>query len=236
MVKKEIRLQKGWSEVQDILLEKSYKHRSFDFWRTVAYSNPKFKLGRAKLILDNSTESFDTKRVDAVFSEVGGSYNDKMESANKIKNPFALYKLVFEELRVKESKWEEVYNQINDFFLMHPPIIGSQFKSILPYLKENDGTNSITSNTAFVPGDVIEKFIHNSSLRGLFNFMIFSDKANTAKPNESIFNLMMNKLKLLDLYSSGMKTVHIGDNYLTDYQGAENFGIKGILVEGDEKY
>ena len=236
MIKNEISLEKGWGAVQGILLEKSYNHRSFDFWRTVAYSNPKFKLGRSKLIVDNSTVSIDKKRVDAVFSEVGGSYNDKMESANKIKDPFFLYKLVFEELKVKESKWEEVYNQINDLFLMHPPIIGSQFKSILPYLKDNDGTNSITSNTAFVPGEIIEKFIDNSSLRGLFNFMIFSDKANTAKPNESIYNLMVNELKVLGVYSSGMKTVHIGDNYLTDYQGAENFGIKGILVEGDEKY
>jgi|TARA_B110001469_G_scaffold70611_1_gene67154 putative hydrolase of the HAD superfamily len=236
MIKNEISLKKGWAEVQDILLEKSYNHRSFDFWRTIAYSNPKFKLGRSKILIDNSNEIIDEKRVNTVFCEVGGAYNDEMESTNKIKTPFSLYKLVLDQLNVRESNWEGIYTQVNELFLMHPPIIGSQFKSILPYLKDNDGTNSITSNTAFVPGDVIKEFINNSSLKGLFNFMIFSDKAKTAKPNESIYHLMVSELKTMDVYSAGMKTVHIGDNYLTDYQGAENFGIKGILVEGDEKY
>jgi hypothetical protein len=45
-----VEVKNGWKELIEGTSEDKYNHFSFDFWSTMAYSNPKFKNGRCELV------------------------------------------------------------------------------------------------------------------------------------------------------------------------------------------
>ena len=218
----------SWDDLKIHVSNSKFDHVSFDFWRTMAFSNPKFKEARTSLFL-SLNERMNTESVQDSFSKIGIAYNKGMEADNTIVSPEVLYAKVLDDLKVDDELHKDVVNKCYDLFLKYPPVLDPELKSILEILRASGCSISITSNTAFIPGSLIRDFIDDHLGSDIFNFSFFSDAVKFAKPSFEIFDLMYDYLsndKILEKHN----ILHIGDNFDTDVKGAQNFGISSYLL------
>lgn len=231
---------KDWTELKQHISKVSYDHFSFDFWRTIAFSNPKFKKYRTELIISLSRNNCSELDVEEAFRYVGISYNKRMEEEGFFLQPHDLYSEVFTRLCMPDVDAKNASERVDELFLKYPPIVSSGFEFFFQFLKNNGNsnhTNSITSNTAFISGDVIKLYLSTKHPELDFAFMLFSDSELIAKPNKEIFELMKLKArKLRSAYENEMDFIHIGDNHRTDVEGATKAGVKGFLISDYSNY
>ena len=83
---------------------------------------------------------------------------------------------------------------------------------------------SLTSNTGKTPGRILLKVLDQLDIHQPFTHFIFSDEARYLKPDEGIWQLLVdtNELKPGEI-------VHVGDSYRMDYKGARAAGLQAIL-------
>ena len=217
----------NWDALYPILKEKSFMHFSFDFWRTIAFSNPQFKTSRTELIAEYNAKINPQDIVDS-FSKIGRKYNMGMEESNTILQPEILYEFVLEDLNISKDYSSEITEKCYELFMENPPIVDRDFiKFIESILHQNTLSISITSNTAFVPGRLIQKSLNSLCERIGMNYFIFSDEINCAKPHKEIFDSMIEHFNLgTTHYESNI--IHLGDNEATDVLGAKRAGISSF--------
>jgi FMN phosphatase YigB (HAD superfamily) len=222
----------GWRELLSISYDEPIIHYSFDFWNTIAFSNPIFKTERSNYIYELLNGKINLVDIDDAFIEVGRNYNLSIEKGGQVVNHDILYDRVFNLLNMSNvSNKEKIISEILDLFLKHPPIIDEEFINFLNSIESNITTLSITSNTAFIPGRLIEVFLRQHNIRERFAFCFFSDVLSISKPNSMIFNKILSITKSDTLSSKSV--IHIGDNLITDYFGATNAGLSAFhLVRG----
>jgi len=209
----------SWSDLIGHSKEKCFKHYSFDFWSTIAFSNPKFKSERTKYFSKLFVYKIEQNLITKAFAEVGKNYNDIIESGGQTLSVDALYDSVFQKLNVKPGLLiENIKSDVFEIFLKYPPLIADDFFTFLNSIDLNSSSISITSNTAFIPGQVIETFLKENNLLNKFSFCIFSDLESVAKPNVEIFNRLLSKITFDGVEPRNV--IHIGDNLIADYQGA----------------
>ena len=217
----------SWSDLIGHSKEQCFKHYSFDFWSTIAFSNPKFKSERTKYFSNLFDYKIEQNLITKVFAEIGKSYNDIIESGGQTLSVDALYDSVFQKLNVNLGlSIENIKSDVFEIFLKYPPLIAADFFTFLNSINLNSTSISITSNTAFIPGQVIETFLKENNLLNKFSFCIFSDLESVAKPNVEIFNRLLSKIT-----SNGVEpkeVMHIGDNLIADYSGANKAGLSAF--------
>jgi len=217
----------SWSDLIGHSKEQCFKHYSFDFWSTIAFSNPKFKSERTKYFSNLFDYKIEQNLITKVFAEVGKNYNDIIESGGQTLSVDALYDSVFQKLNVNPGlSIENIKSDVIEIFLKYPPLIAADFFTFLNSINLNSTSISITSNTAFIPGQVIETFLKENNLLNKFSFCIFSDLESVAKPNVEIFNRLLSKIT-----SNGVEpkeVMHIGDNLIADYSGANKAGLSAF--------
>ena len=217
----------GWEELSSYIHKNNLEHFSFDFWNTIAFSNPKFKTERSKLMFKIFEGKVSEQRISEAFSTVGDEYNKSFEAGSGTLTIDKLYERVFHYLGIlKFEDIQEVQNQIFKLFLQYPPSIDPSFKTFLKSFDHKKVKLSITSNTTFIPGRVIEQFLKNQNLDKYFSFLLFSDTEMVAKPNIEIFNRLINRFEQID--KSKNPILHIGDNVGADYYGARNAGLQAF--------
>jgi putative hydrolase of the HAD superfamily len=116
--------------------------------------------------------------------------------------------------------------------MTNTPKINTKLKIMIDNSLANGKTTSILSNTAFIPGTVITKFLDDNFGVNYFSFKMFSDEVKIAKPNMEVYSLAYENIKLI--YPSGIdknQIVHIGDNYVNDVLGARKFGFNSYLIK-----
>jgi len=228
----------NWSDLNILIEQRSIKHYSFDFWNTIAYSNPQFKKERVKYIselfnLINKEE----EDINSAFALIGEEYNLLIESQSSIISPEALYLKVIKQLNCnKELDIKKIVEDIELLFLKYPPIIYPGFLDFLELFDNGNKTISITSNTAFISGSVIEKFLESIGLLNKFKFCLFSDRENYGKPHKSIFEKVYVKKKEFEPEINLNEIIHIGDNLNTDYNGAKNIGFQVFHLSPDNSH
>lgn len=208
--------------------KKDIKHFSFDFWNTIAFSNPKFKQKRAELILNCLKSEHSIETIHNAFREIGYNYNLDQEKYNKVESPRCLLEKVFKKLQNSDLNIdiENIQAEIEHLFLDCKPIIQSEFHKIVDHIIKNNKSCSITSNTAFISGKCINRYLNDIGLNDKISFSIFSDEVKCAKPNDGIFNYMYQGAKRIHSSLNKTNIIHIGDNLLTDYYGGLKFGLK----------
>jgi putative hydrolase of the HAD superfamily len=219
-------MREDWKQVDELVRSERISHVSFDFWRTLAFSNERFKTKRAQLIRENS--NFNDIDIFAAFSEIGGDYNLKMETKNEIVSPLVLYGRVFEMLSISKEFHRELYEETLSLFLKYPPILNKNCLKSLIHFRNTSISCSITSNTAFIPGKTILNFLTQSGISENFKFCLFSDATGCSKPHDSMYQLVLDNA----FVSSRKEILHIGDNQKSDIDGAIKFGFKALFVDG----
>lgn len=210
-------------------------HFSFDLWLTLIKSHPEFKAKRVELF---SSFFKVNKPIDEVAKTVK-YYDDLCNTINEVTggniDTFEIYLMILGALevdvkRVSKEKLNEFYLKSEDLFLEYKPVV--IFENIHDFfddIKSQGKTINILSNTGFIKGTTMRKFLIHENLDQYIDFHIYSDEINCSKPNPLIFQEVKNQLKDQDLPLE--KVLHIGDNPVADYKGAQDFGFSAHLLK-----
>lgn len=210
-------------------------HFSFDLWLTLIKSHPEFKAKRVELF-----SSF--FNVDKPIEEVAKTvkyYDDLCNTINEVTggniDTFEIYLMILGALNVdikqlNKEKLNAFYNKSEELFLEYKPVvIFDNIHDFFEDIKNQGKTINVLSNTGFIKGKTMRKFLIHENLDQYIDFHIYSDEINCSKPNPLIFQEVKNKIKDQDLPLH--QILHIGDNPVADYQGAKDFGFSAHLLK-----
>ena len=216
------------------IFKSNVTHLSFDFWDTLAFSNPKFKYERTKLISKYCGQSFID--IDECFHEIGKKYNLQQQSSNIYIKPIDLLQKAIEKLNTNSViDINLIYEDILILFQKNKPILNPFCKDFIIKCIVNNIKLSILSNTAFIPGKMIKDYLIAEFGENVFSFYLFSDETKIAKPNIRAFELCYQNINTVhSKMVSKTAIVHIGDNYLNDYEAAKTFGFQSHIIKKDE--
>ncbi|WP_343607239.1 HAD family hydrolase [Chryseobacterium oranimense] len=210
-------------------------HFSFDLWLTLIKSHPEFKTKRVELF----TSFFNVdKPIDEVAKTVK-YYDDLCNTINEVTggniDTFEIYLMILNALNVDvkqldNKKLDIFYQKSEELFLEYKPVvIFENIKEFLDQIKNQGKTINILSNTGFIKGRTMRKFLIQEELDQYIDFHIYSDEINISKPNPLIFQEVKNNLKDQELPMH--RILHIGDNLVADYRGAKDFGFSAHLLK-----
>ena len=143
-------------------------HVSFDFWRTLFKSNPKFSSARVNLLHENfNPNNLNVTQISAIIEDIGDAvdYINKitLESVSASEMNAAL--LLKMGIRPNLSVLKDFEKKVTDLFINFPPVL-IEFNTPVIFEKiVNSGvTISLASNTAFICGDVLDVILSNAKL------------------------------------------------------------------------
>lgn len=214
---------------------RSHSHFSFDLWLTLIKSHPEFKAKRVELF----SSFFEVDQPMDKVAKAVKYYDDLCNTINEViggnVDTFEIYLLILGSLNVDlkqldHEKLNRFYQKSEDLFLEYKPVV--IFENLHEFFEEirNQGkTISILSNTGFIKGRTMRKFLMNENLDQYIDFHVYSDEMNCSKPSPQIFREVKSLIKNqeLDLH----RILHIGDNPVADYKGAKDFGFNAHLLK-----
>lgn len=210
-------------------------HFSFDLWLTLIKSHHEFKAKRVELF----SSFFNVEKPIEEVAKAVKYYDDLCNTINEATggniDTFEIYLMILGALDVDvklltKEKLNSFYSKSEDLFLEYKPVV--IFENIHDFFEDikNQGkTINILSNTGFIKGKTMRKFLIHENLDQYIDFHIYSDEINCSKPNPLIFQEVKNKVKDKELPLH--KILHIGDNPVADYQGAKDFGFSAHLLK-----
>ncbi|QQQ30201.1 HAD family hydrolase [Chryseobacterium indoltheticum] len=212
-----------------------HDHFSFDLWLTLIKSHPEFKTKRVELF-----SSF--FNVDKPIEEVAKAvkyYDDLCNTINEViggnVDTFEIYLLILNSLNVdikqlNQDDFKEFYQKSEDLFLEYKPVvIFKELHNFFDEIKNQGKTINILSNTGFIKGKTMRKFLINENLDQYIDFHIYSDEIKCSKPNPLVFQEVKNQIRNQELQMD--QILHIGDNPIADYKGAKDFGFSAHLLK-----
>lgn len=214
---------------------RNHCHFSFDLWLTLIKSHPEFKTKRVELF----SSFFNVDAPIEVVARTVKYYDDLCNTINEVTggniDTFEIYLMILGALNVdvkllNKEKLNEFYAKSEELFLEYKPVV--IFENIHEFfddIKNQGKTINILSNTGFIKGKTMRKFLIHENLDQYIDFHIYSDEINCSKPNPLIFQEVKNNLKDQDLPLH--QILHIGDNPVADYKGATDFGFSAHLLK-----
>ncbi|MCT2407119.1 HAD family hydrolase [Chryseobacterium antibioticum] len=210
-------------------------HFSFDLWLTLIKSHPEFKTKRVELF----TSFFNIDKPLSEVAKVVKYYDDLCNTINEVTggniDTYEMYLLILGSLdldvkQLDKEKLDGFYLKSEELFLEYKPVvIFENIKEFFDQIKNEGKTVNILSNTGFIKGRTMRKFLIQEELDPYIDFHIYSDEINISKPNPLIFQEVKNNLKDQDLPMH--RILHIGDNPVADYKGAKDFGFSAHLLK-----
>lgn len=210
-------------------------HFSFDLWLTLIKSHPEFKAKRVGLF----SSFFNVDKPIEQVAKTVKYYDDLCNTINEVTggniDTFEIYLMILNALDVdikllNKERLNEFYTKSEDLFLEYRPVvIFENIHGFFEDIKNQGKTINILSNTGFIKGKTMRKFLIHENLDQYIDFHIYSDEINCSKPNPLIFQEVKNKIKDQDVPLN--KILHIGDNPVADYQGAKKFGFSAYLLK-----
>lgn len=210
-------------------------HFSFDLWLTLIKSHPEFKAKRVELF----SSFFNVDKPIEKVAKTVKYYDDLCNTINEVTggniDTFEIYLMILGSLDVdvkqlNKENLNEFYNKSEELFLEYKPVmIFENIHDFFEDIKNQGKTINILSNTGFIKGKTMRKFLIHENLDQYIDFHIYSDEINCSKPNPLIFQEVKNNIKDQDLAMH--QILHIGDNPVADYQGAKNFGFSAHLLK-----
>jgi putative hydrolase of the HAD superfamily len=220
-----------------------YHHYSFDLWLTLIKSNPYFKIERTKIFhrdFNPAGKSIDD--VARAFRQVDLMCNAVNERTGKNIDADEMYLMVISMINDNQYPLanidvDKLYLDMEKLLFYYLPVVYSPVTiDVLQGLKQKgDCTLSILSNTGFIKGETLRKVMVNLGLHDFFSFQLYSDEEGMSKPNQTLFNLMIQNVKDCNKTKqiNPENIIHIGDNPKADIEGAEAAGLKSLLVNSN---
>lgn len=207
------------------------KHVSFDAWNTLIESNSEFATRRTDLIASRC--DVPAKVTKAAYSALKAVADHRAEQRGLQISQKDLYDRLFAMMGVVLDRWqiERLQADIAVVFDLYPPTMRDDVFRVLEELVSRGISISVTSNTNFISGTVLEDVLFGdaamlSRTSVIFDFTVYSDLVGHAKPSSKIFQHVINL--------SGRQPaeiLHVGDNAICD-GNASRVGFKTCIVDG----
>lgn len=212
-----------------------YRHISFDLWLTLIKSHPEFKKKRNLLF----KEYF---KVDKPIDEIAGIIrkfdvltNAINEKVGRNFDTYEIYYLMIDAMGVNINDFDsnaldEFYAETENLLMKYKPVLLSEnIPQLLSSLEKEGITTNILSNTAFIKGTSLRKVLAHYGLDTVFSFQAYSDETGYSKPSAAMYQYAYdNILKIKQIEK--VNILHVGDNILSDYEGAMKFGFNAYLI------
>lgn len=217
----------------------TYKHISFDLWLTLIKSNPLFKEKRNLLFKEFFSIERHIDEVAATIRKFDVLTNVINEKVGRNFDTFEIYYLIINELgrdisRFSKNHLEEFYRLTENLLMQNVPMLLDQdIITMLHSLKESGKTINVLSNTAFIKGISLRKVLLHHEIDQFFNFQVYSDEIGYSKPSMEIYAYTYDKIKQLGPIEKN-QVLHIGDNVISDYEGALKFGFSAHLFTNNK--
>jgi putative hydrolase of the HAD superfamily len=212
-----------------------YRHISFDLWLTLIRSNPEFKDKRNLLFKDYFNIDKPIEEVALAIRKFDILTNSINEKAGKNFDTFEIYYLILDALGIDIELYSNVhltefYSLTESLLMQHKPLLLHDYiPSFLEKLRGEGITMNILSNTAFIKGSSLRKVIAHYGLDRYFSFQLYSDETGSSKPSPNMYQHAYDEIMKLGA-NAKEEVLHIGDNKVSDYNGALNFGFKAHLI------
>jgi putative hydrolase of the HAD superfamily len=212
-----------------------YRHISFDLWLTLIKSHPEFKNRRNLLYKEYFAIDKPIEEVTAVIRKFDLLTNSVNEKVGRNFDTFEIYYLILDGLSVdintiSRKQLEEFYTLTENLLLQYKPVLLHEtIPAFLKQIHEHGITMNILSNTAFIKGSSLRKVLESYGIGEYFAFQAFSDETGYSKPAPEMYQHAYNEIQKIDTIAKN-EILHVGDNCLSDYDGAINFGFDAHLI------
>ena len=209
------------------------KHMSFDFWNTLAVPNLEFSAARTRVIADYYGIAVEEAK--RIYTSVKNFADTAAELTGFGTSRDNVMKLLNAQMpkdkRLSEEDLGIMADVIDDLFIAFPPTIPEGLVEVMDELASRHITMNILSNTNFIEGSLLSEVVVLEAFGPkFFKFEMYSDAWNCAKPSEKFFNGMLRQALKPELSVFRANIVHVGDNDITDIQGAHNVDVKSLKV------
>jgi putative hydrolase of the HAD superfamily len=214
----------------------NYSHLSFDLWLTLIKSNPEFKQRRNLLFKDFFEINHGIEKVNEVVRYYDVLCNTINEKTGLNLDTYEIYYLILSALDVDmdqngTDRLSQFYDHTEELFLEFKPVlIYPEIQKMFKDVTDQGKTINILSNTAFIKGRTLRKVLQHYELSEYFKFEIYSDEVGFSKPNQEIFQLVLDEIETYKKIEK-KDVLHIGDNPIADYNGALEFGFNAHLLK-----
>lgn len=212
-----------------------YKHISFDLWLTLIRSNPEYKPKRNQLFRDFFAIDKPMEEVAAVIRKFDILTNGINEKVMRNFDTYEIYCLMLDALDVDLSSYhhqqlEEFYTHTESLMMQYKPLLlDDKLPTFLKQLQDDGKTMNILSNTAFIKGRSLRHVIAHYQLDPYFAFQAFSDETGFSKPGMAMYDYAYQNIKQLAPIKK-KEVLHVGDNVVSDYDGALAYGFNAYLI------
>jgi len=207
---------------------------TFDLWNTlftdISYSNERLSYLRQKF--ESEKVKFEKNGLEREFYRTFDFTQWDRKELSK-KHIFtedrleAMLKSLKIQLRPKVIK--DIVKNFESVMLMVKPSLKRNVNKTLETLSPEYKIGLI-SDTGITPGKIIREVLEDYGLLDYFEVTIFSDETGVYKPNPSVFQFALKKLKV-----KPENTIHVGDLLLTDIKGARDCKIKSVWINDNKQ-
>ncbi len=217
-------------------LLKGLKHISFDLWLTLIKSDPVFKPLRNELFArhfdiqkpaDEVTAAF--RYFDLLFNRINEKTGGNLQQTEMLYLIMAHLGVDIEQ--VTEYDMTAYYRDMEQlFFTHHPQLIDAATIRVLQAIREKDCSVNILSNTGFILGSTLRQLLQVLQLEPYFDFQIYSDEVGCSKPSADMYSHVFATVNRQRQVRKE-EILHVGDNEIADYNGAQQFGFRTALID-----
>jgi putative hydrolase of the HAD superfamily len=212
-----------------------YKHISFDLWLTLIKSHSEYKVKRNLLFKEFFSIDKSIEDVAAVIRKFDLLTNTINEKVTRNFDTFEIYYLILDGLDCPIDKYtrqhmEEFYLITEKLLMQNKPVLlDNGLPDLIRKLHQEGITMNILSNTAFIKGSSLRKVLAHYGLDKYFAFQAYSDETGFSKPGAEMYRYAYDKISAIHNIEKN-QVLHVGDNVVSDYDGAIAFGFDAHLI------
>ena len=205
---------------------------SFDFWNTLFGNGPeshrhKLRIQYFHRIITNY-KKYRYKTVAAVFDASLEFFVNEWQKKQRTPTPRERIKYMTKILAVdiNDDDIDKIAHYFGNLIFQIPPQDIPSVHKVVAQLS-NKYPLGIISDTGYISGIYIRRFLEKEKMLSFFQSLLFSDEQINCKPHSSVFLLTCDNLGV-----DPSELIHIGDLEKTDVEGAKNSGCISIKFTG----
>lgn len=217
---------------------------TFDLWQTLIIDNRELGRSRTARRLDETSKCLEESGYYFDYGHIQEAYRRCYRICREIHFEGKDYSfdhqvLIFIEnigadlpQELTQGAVERINYWYGEAFFDFPPLVDPLAHDMLRRIKDNGYKIGLISNTGMTPGRLFRRYLGDNDLLDFFDVLTFSDEVLLCKPSAAIFNLTLDGLE-----SVPGRSLHVGDHVKNDILGANNAGMKSVLLgtaEGQE--
>lgn len=208
---------------------------SFDVWGTLLLSNPAYQQRQRELLRDALGFPGEPAELrpftSAVYTELDretersgaqfGMLDRVARLANRVELPVP-----------SDSTLTTLRSALTEAQLAHPPFLTEMtLPALFETLRQTGLQLAVISNTNMTDGSIVHRALTYHGLARHLSFELYSNELGYAKPDPRIFRELVARSGV-----SPSDIVHVGDNHVTDKEGAIACGLSAILYDRKHRF